>query len=169
MDATMGRAGRCANSPGPGLHLIPGGDVSERTCRKCDEVKPLDRFKRDKGCADGHRRTCMDCDNTRGRNRYHSQSHVRDGYLTRSRRYKYGVGPDHIDALYNAQGGLCGICAQPIPRNKFDVDHCHTTGEVRGLLHRRCNLIAGFFDDTEDAVARVLAYLKHPTSRKVAS
>lgn len=43
------------------------------------------------------------------------------------------------------QGGCCAICKQPIDftvrGNKTDwvVDHNHSTGEIRGILHRSCN------------------------------
>jgi hypothetical protein len=62
------------------------------------------------------------------------------------------------------QEGVCACCKQsPKERGRngsFVVDHCHTTGAVRGLLCAKCNAGIGFFDD--DPVLLVLAsnYLK---------
>lgn len=37
-------------------------------------------------------------------------------------------------------GEVCGICGRsPSARRRLDRDHCHGTGEPRGLLCARCN------------------------------
>lgn len=41
------------------------------------------------------------------------------------------------------QGGKCAICSLPCPGTKAVVDHCHTTGEIRGVVHRGCNSLLG--------------------------
>lgn len=54
-----------------------------------------------------------------------------------------------IGHLRTKQGGLCAICQKEISLqvmgNKSDyvVDHCHETGEIRGVLHRSCNAAEG--------------------------
>ena len=54
-----------------------------------------------------------------------------------------------IRHLKTKQDGLCAICQKPIDLqvmgNKSDhvVDHCHETGEIRGVLHRSCNAAEG--------------------------
>lgn len=64
--------------------------------------------------------------------------------LTRAQLRPFAIG--HVR---NVQGGLCGICQQPISfavmGNKSDyvVDHDHETGEIRGVLHRSCNAAEG--------------------------
>lgn len=48
--------------------------------------------------------------------------------------------------LAAAQGGTCAICRQPLgTKAPLDpvLDHCHTTGIVRGVLHRGCNALLG--------------------------
>lgn len=52
-------------------------------------------------------------------------------------RRRYGIGLVEYEALLESQGGLCAICQQPL--EKVHVDHCHTSGEVRGLLCPQCN------------------------------
>lgn len=54
-----------------------------------------------------------------------------------------------IGHLKTKQGGNCSLCHKPISLqvmgNKSDyvVDHCHETGEIRGVLHRSCNAAEG--------------------------
>lgn len=45
-----------------------------------------------------------------------------------------------------AQGGLCPLCKKEIDISKDRegvIDHDHTTGECRGVLHRSCNAAEG--------------------------
>lgn len=138
--------------------------MDDRTCIRCHETKPATAFKSDAKCK---RRTCKACDNAGGRARYSASEEVRRGFAIRNRRYKYGIETHEIEALYALQGGCCAVCGDELPADKFDVDHDHTTNEVRGLLHRRCNLVAGFLED-DDAFARVVAYLQDPPMRRLA-
>lgn len=47
------------------------------------------------------------------------------------------------------QGGICPLCGEPISllvkgaRSDYVVDHDHSTGEIRGVLHRSCNAAEG--------------------------
>jgi hypothetical protein len=69
---------------------------------------------------------------------------------------KYGMTLEEYDLRSNEQGGACAICKV---RADLHVDHCHVTGEVRGLLCRRCNVGLGFFADDIDRVQAAASYL----------
>jgi hypothetical protein len=57
---------------------------------------------------------------------------------------RYGVDKSMYDAMYFEQNGKCAI---PIClREAKSVDHCHTTGAVRGLLCQGCNIAVGFLE-----------------------
>lgn len=45
--------------------------------------------------------------------------------------------------LLAAQGGLCGICGEPVKPTEAVLDHDHATGHVRTVLHRVCNSTEG--------------------------
>lgn len=51
--------------------------------------------------------------------------------------------------LLKKQGGNCAVCSKQINvktqgrSSDYALDHCHTSGEVRGVLHRSCNAAEG--------------------------
>ncbi len=76
--------------------------------------------------------------------------------------------------LYNKQGKKCDICGKflgecdasgNVPRTA-NLDHNHHSGQVRGVLCRRCNLGLGYFrdpitkDDNPDLLSKAVAYLE---------
>jgi hypothetical protein len=60
------------------------------------------------------------------------------------------------------QDSKCAICARHIDElpKTLDVDHCHTTGKVRGLLCGKCNMGIGYFQDNTKTINKALAYLE---------
>lgn len=59
-------------------------------------------------------------------------------------KHRYGIDLAHYESIRNYQKSLCAICERRVDR--LDVDHCHVTGEVRGLLCRGCNMALGIID-----------------------
>lgn len=83
-----------------------------------------------------------------------------------NRRSKYGLKPGELEAMHASQDGLCAICPAELAltgrKGVACVDHDHTTGKVRGLLCRACNVQVGFLEkDTTRALAGVEYILKH--------
>lgn len=76
----------------------------------------------------------------------------------------YGIGLHEWEAMYRQQGGVCAICLEREGDKSqryanLAVDHCHTTGVVRGLLCNACNRAIGFLGDDADRARRMAAYL----------
>lgn len=45
-----------------------------------------------------------------------------------------------LKQLVKKQGNVCGICSKPFTSRDYAVlDHCHTSGFIRGALHNSCN------------------------------
>lgn len=75
---------------------------------------------------------------------------------------KYGISLGDYDQMYEQQSGQCAICETekaPRGRDRLVVDHCHTTGKVRGLLCHKCNRGIGFLNDDPSIVSMAVDYL----------
>lgn len=72
----------------------------------------------------------------------------------------YGLTAGAYHAMWVAQGQRCAIChkAGLMPGERH-VDHCHTSGRVRGLLCTSCNMGLGLFKDNPDALLRAVRYV----------
>lgn len=77
---------------------------------------------------------------------------------------KYGITLDEAQAMLDNQGGECAICTTPITLGSGigdgHIDHCHTTGKVRGMLCSECNLGLGKFKDSPAALRAAASYLE---------
>jgi hypothetical protein len=58
------------------------------------------------------------------------------------------------------QNGLCAVCGKPPDERVFAVDHDHATGEIRGLVHRHCNLMLGYAREDPELLRAGILYLK---------
>lgn len=76
----------------------------------------------------------------------------------RQRLRKYGLTIEQFDAMRDGQRHVCAICG--LKPNRFHVDHCHTRGQVRGLLCNNCNLGLGKFRDSIETLERAILYLR---------
>lgn len=79
---------------------------------------------------------------------------------------RYNTTVENIKALGDSQEWKCGICNIHLDdiqhksfRNKLVVDHCHTTGKIRGLLCPTCNCGLGHFADSQILLALAIRYL----------
>lgn len=82
----------------------------------------------------------------------------------------YGITPEQFDALLASQGGVCAICGKLPPAIKgapgqWNVDHCHKTGAVRGILCSPCNIGIGQLGDDPDRLRVAIAYLEGSPQR----
>ena len=91
----------------------------------------------------------------------------RDKINAKQRKYllksKYGITPEQFDSMLSAQDFRCAICKNPDPggrHNSWNVDHCHTSGRVRGLLCTKCNRGLGLFSDNQTSLLSAVDYLK---------
>ena len=74
----------------------------------------------------------------------------------------YGITVETFLKMLDAQNGACAICEKIcVTGERLCVDHDHETGQVRGLLCRKCNSAIGMFDDEPVLVERALQYLAY--------
>jgi hypothetical protein len=78
---------------------------------------------------------------------------------------KYGLTLVQYDEMLAGQNALCALCQKPFNElfgKKVCVDHCHTTGKVRGLLHHTCNSLLGLGHEDIIVFQNAIKYLdKH--------
>lgn len=97
-----------------------------------------------------------------GRSPHARTDRTREADWARTLRRLYGITPAQYAALFEAQGGVCAICKEPPPSGwmkRLDVDHCHETNVVRGLLCRRCNAGLGHFRDSPELLVSAADYV----------
>lgn len=84
---------------------------------------------------------------------------------------EYGITQSEVDALFEAQKGLCPICEgilNPPPDRTTHIDHDHVSHKVRGLLHNRCNMALGLLSESPEVLRKAADYLeKHGASGKI--
>lgn len=94
--------------------------------------------------------------------RRQSYAKHRDDHLAKGRvrvlMRRYGLTPETLEAMKQAQGHACALCRKPLgERFLSHVDHCHETGRVRGVLCISCNHALGVLGA---GLARALEYVR---------
>lgn len=70
------------------------------------------------------------------------------------------------EKLLEEQNGSCAICRKQntTTRNgkikRYAIDHCHKTGDVRGLLCQFCNALLGYSKDSVEILESAISYIK---------
>jgi len=79
-------------------------------------------------------------------------------------RNKYGVTEELLSNMLNDQRGCCKTCGDSLiysdSKTNYHIDHCHTTGTVRGLLCHSCNVSLGHLKENIDTLRNMIAYLE---------
>lgn len=70
----------------------------------------------------------------------------------------FNLTQNEYENMLCSQLGLCKICNTQML--SLNVDHCHTTGKVRGLLCKECNLGLGLFKDNPNNLQKAILYLQ---------
>jgi len=59
------------------------------------------------------------------------------------RRIKHKEIADVREQLLKRYKDECKICGLVVPKGEAVLDHCHTSGIIRGAIHRSCNSLLG--------------------------
>lgn len=89
---------------------------------------------------------------------------VRQDKLNWHLRRKYGLERADYDRMVEEQGNRCKICGQEpsgaAHQEVLHVDHCHTSGRVRGLLCGNCNTMIGLAGEDPKVLMAAVEYLE---------
>ena len=136
-----------------------------KVCIKCEISKPLsDSYKRtDTG---KYRNDCRSCNDNYSLKLYQTNpkqiANRRKASWKHNIKRNYGITPEDYYDMLEKQEGKCKICSiniDDIDKHVFNIDHCHTTGKVRGLLCQQCNSGIGMFKDRIDLLVKAIRYL----------
>lgn len=92
---------------------------------------------------------------------------------TRKKRYirssslkqRYGISIEQYEKMVEEQNNLCYICKKDNFGKPLVVDHNHSTGKVRNLLCRGCNLGLGNANENILILRNMIKYLKKHANR----
>lgn len=139
--------------------------MEHRICTKCDVSKDETFFTRRKTHRPGKLvSVCTPC-KVAYNSQYRKENSEKVANIERKSKFKkqYGITLEDYNEMLVKQNGTCAICKTDTPncRTKFfAVDHCHTTGKVRGLLCSSCNRGLGLFKDNVCSLLKAIDYLK---------
>lgn len=141
-------------------------EAGQKYCTRCYTTKPLEAFTvRKTGRRAGHPVSyCKACKVHRQKLNYANgvYDRVTRPYMLKA---KYGITTGQYDEMMSRQGGKCAICgtengASAKGTKTLSVDHCHSTGSVRGLLCNNCNRAIGLLKDNVAVLESAIMYLK---------
>ena len=135
------------------LRMIAEAPEGKLWCAQCERHLLVNRFAARASRPNGRAPWCRACTGNYNHGRMIS---------------RYGITADDYSLMLEFQNGACWICGDHPKARKLAVDHCHTTGEVRGLLCKRCNRdLLGRARDDPAILRRAAEYLENPPARKV--
>lgn len=110
---------------------------NELICTTCRRLLPRHAFASNRTVTRGFQSRCRDC----------------------HREQRYGMARGEYALRLDGQRGVCAICGDPpLGGKELEVDHCHQTSDVRGLLCGPCNRLLGA---ARDSVKRLLAAVEY--------
>ncbi len=126
------------------------------TCSTCgQELEPEFFYKEDS--ARGYSYRCKECCRVSSEKQKSADNYIRrqrGDFLFR----KYGITLAEYEQMCLDREFKCDICGTQV---EFpNVDHCHKTHVVRGLLCNPCNQALGLFKDNIESLEKAITYLK---------
>jgi hypothetical protein len=130
-----------------------------KTCKYCEQLKPLTEFYKNKTKSDGLTIYCKDCSKEKERIFHKNNPHLKK---FRNRKHmldsdKKSITYDTFSKMLNEQDNKCGICNTDM--KKPYIDHNHNTGLVRMLLCHYCNTLLGMAKEDIKILENAIGYI----------
>ena len=164
---------RYAQKKGPARHLRPGS--LGRSCSACGsndrnswgKCRPCDaKNAAAKRARNPELREIANLDRKKRQGRYmaarSAEEKINDARRSFAKhlRQTFGLTPEDWARMFNEQNRCCSGCGDRFESStKVVVDHCHSTGRVRGLLCHPCNVSIGFARDSAVRLRALADYL----------
>ena len=93
---------------------------------------------------------------------YLKEYYQNNKYRWEKKRYaRYGITEEQYNTMLDNQDHSCIICKKhkdDCGKKGLNIDHCHDTGKVRGLLCGPCNTALGLLKEDADTIERLREY-----------
>jgi hypothetical protein len=136
--------------------------MDTKQCSRCKEIKPVGEFHLRSKTQPWPKSACKDCHRERAKGYWKKNPLPKEVQRERNLKKSFGITIGDYERLLEKQGGVCAICgvsACSSGRN-FAVDHCHKSGNIRGLLCKFCNTALGQFQDSKQNLLNAISYLE---------
>lgn len=137
----------------------------ELQCSCCKEVKSVELFPKAKNKKRGYAWECKSCKKERREQKQASMSP--EEWTLQNRRYwlksQYNITLEEYNLKLKEQNHKCAICSTDevdVFKQTLYVDHCHGTGNIRGLLCHSCNAALGLLKDSQILLDNAKEYLR---------
>jgi hypothetical protein len=108
-----------------------------------------------------HRPLCEELHNNR--DMFPTYTSDQFGHYKTKLKVNFGLTLPELRKMWDKQGRVCAICKQGCEVfQMLSVDHCHTTGVIRGLLCAKCNPMLGMAEDNINILMSAIDYLIKP-------
>jgi hypothetical protein len=143
------------------MRQITPCDCGPEPCSKCKRRESWRRGNSRRQSPIG--RACCRCKKIRAEEDGKHSGYCKDCLRWWGIEREYGLTQPQYEAMLDTQGNGCAICGRA-PEGSYPgmlhVDHCHETGQIRGLLCQVCNLSLGKFQHDPALFRRVVEYLE---------
>lgn len=148
-----------------------------KNCNKCNTIKDINEFGKDKSRKSGFAYCCKECRRNRQKKRYNNnvefmrakqrKYNINNPRALRGYKLKqqFGITLEQYDKMFAFQGGVCAICGCPETASRngktlsLAVDHNHVTDKIRGLLCGHCNIALGLLNENPVIIKSLLKYI----------
>lgn len=130
-------------------------DAIVRRCTSCSEVKNINLYYNRGADLYGKQRKCKVCINNTSKIWYDKNP---DKAIVYHRKAVYSLSDVDFQLMLVEQNNSC-ICGKEFTGTPH-VDHCHSSGKVRGLLCTKCNRALGLVHDNTETLKALIRYLE---------
>lgn len=128
-----------------------------------EALAPGARSQYQEAYREANRETLLEKQRARGKVLYAASKAKHKARARKAKLKRYGLTEDQHRAVLQRQEYQCPICERFLAYPTVaSIDHCHTTGSVRGVLCRRCNTALGLLEESPANLERALEYLSIP-------
>ena len=145
-----------------------------KKCSKCELVKPLDCFYKNKRNADGLQYECVECrlEDEKARYRKNPSKYTKRSMAWRRKNPErnkeyfllrhYGLTFEKYKQMLDSQNGVCAICGKSGGKRMLAVDHVKNSNpvKIRGILCRGCNTGIGNLCHDVGLLKKAIQYLE---------